>query len=101
MKDAESYTAEEKMGILRSHLLDRISVSEICQKHGLQPEDIYRWREEFFENAAAIFQNDTEAQERKDQERIDFLESKLRRKEEVLTELKEALATLKKTLGES
>lgn len=99
-KRPKPYTAEEKVALLRRHLVEKISVSEICREHQLQPTVFYRWQQEFFEHGAAAFQRDTSAQQRKAQERIDFLESKIRRKDEVLAELMEEHVALKKTLGE-
>ena len=50
-------TAVEKAAILREHLLDKIPVSDLCDKHGLHPTLFYRWQKELFENASAAFQS--------------------------------------------
>jgi transposase len=55
-KEREHYTAEEKVAILRRHLLDQVPVSDLCEEPGLQPTVFYRWQKEFFENGAAAFQ---------------------------------------------
>ncbi len=55
---------------------------------------------EFFERGVAAFQPDNGVEQRKTQERIAFLESKIQRKDEVLAELMEEHIALKKTLGE-
>ena len=52
----EALHAEEKVEILRRHLLEEVPISELCDKHGLQPTVFYRWQQEFFENGAAAFQ---------------------------------------------
>jgi transposase-like protein len=49
------YTAEEKLAILRRHLLDKVPISRLCEELGLQPTVFYRWQKEFFENGAAAF----------------------------------------------
>ena len=36
-KERKHYTAEEKVGILRRHLLDKVPVSDLCEELGLQP----------------------------------------------------------------
>ena len=59
-KERKHYTAEEKVAILRRHLLDKVAVSDLCEELGLQPTVFYRWQKEFFENGAAAFQNETE-----------------------------------------
>src|SRR3954465_14711037 len=55
-KQRKHYTPEEKVAILRRHLLEQVPISELCDKHGLQPTVFYRWQKEFFENGAAAFQ---------------------------------------------
>src|SRR5262245_57929865 len=55
-KQRKHYTPEEKVAILRRHLLEQVAISELCDKHGLQPTVFYRWEKEFFENGAAAFQ---------------------------------------------
>jgi transposase len=52
-KQRKHYTPEEKVAILRRHLLEQVPISELCDKHGLQPTVFYRWQKEFFENGAA------------------------------------------------
>src|SRR6202046_5535497 len=101
-KERKQYTAEEKVAILRRHLLDQVPVSELCEEHGLQPTVFYRWQKEFFENGAAA----SKAKERparqveEKQKRIEFLEKKVQTKDEVLAELMAEHVALKKSLGE-
>ena len=52
-KERTHYTAEEKVAILRRHLLDKVPVSDLCEELGLQPTVFYRWQKEFFENGAS------------------------------------------------
>jgi transposase-like protein len=100
-KERTHYTAEEKVAILRRHLLDKIPVSDLCEENGLQPTVFYRWQKEFFENGAAAFQ----AKERparqveEKQKRIEYLEKKVQTKDEVLAELMAEHVALKKSLG--
>ena len=49
------YTPEEKVKILRGHLLERQPISEVCQKHRINPTQFYQWQETFFENGAPAF----------------------------------------------
>ena len=99
----EALTAEEKVAILRRHLLDKVPVSALCEELGLQPTVFYRWQKEFFENGAAAFQT-TERPRRQAEEkqkRIEFLEKKVQTKDEVLAELMAEHIALKKALGNS
>ena len=101
-KERKHYTAEEKVAILRRHLLDQVPVSELCEEHGLQPTVFYRWQKEFFENGAAAFQAKKRParQVEEKQKRIEFLEKKVQTKDEVLAELMAEHVALKKSLGE-
>jgi transposase len=94
------YTPEEKVAILRRHLLEQVPISELCDKNGLQPTVFYRWQKEFFENGAAAFQPRARPSHSADQERIAYLEKKIQTKDEVLAELMAEHVALKKTLGE-
>jgi transposase len=88
-KEPDHYTAEEKVTILRRHLLDKVPVSDLCEENGHQPTVFYRWQKEFFENGASAFQTKERptGQIEEKQKRIEFLEKKVQRKDEVLVEL--------------
>ena len=99
-KTRKRFTPQEKVAILRLHLLEHTPVSDLCDKHGIRPTMFYRWQKELFENAAAAFERRTRrAGDGKDR-KIAFLEQKLQRKHEVLSELMEEHIKLKKELGE-
>ena len=102
-KDRKHYTAEEKVAILRRHLLDKVPVSDLCEELGLRPTVIYRWQKELFENGAAAFQSQERPRRQADerQKRIEFLEKKVQTKDEVLAELMAEHIALKKALGNS
>ena len=97
------FSPEEKVAILRRHLLEKVPVSELCDQHGIAPSLLYHWQRELFENATTIFARSSgrpKKAERVQEERIERLEAKLRRKDEVMAELLEAHVQLKKELGE-
>jgi len=101
-KERKYYTAEEKVAVLRRHLLDKVPVSDLCGELSLKPTVFYRWQKEFFENGAAAFQAQERAhrQVEEKQKRIEFLERKGQTKDEVLAELMAEHIALKKTLGD-
>jgi transposase len=93
-------TAQEKVAILRLHLLERTPVSDLCDQYGIRPTMFYRWQKELFENGVVAFESRSRrAGDGKDR-KITLLEEKLRRKHEVLSELMEEHIKLKKELGE-
>jgi transposase len=99
-KDRTNYGAEEKVAILRRHLLDHVPVSELCDQYKLHPTVFYRWQKQFFENGAAAFNNSNHKSGTAAESRVEFLEKKLVYKNEVLAELMEEHIKLKKELGE-
>lgn len=99
-KTRKHYTPDEKVAILRRHLLDKEPISKLCDEQGLQPTVFYRWQKEFFENGAAAFQTKARSTQAAEQERIAYLEKKIQRKDEVLAELMGEHIALKKELGE-
>lgn len=50
------FTAQQKVAILKEHLVEKLAVSEVCDRHGLNPTAFYRWQKEFFENGAPAFE---------------------------------------------
>jgi transposase len=99
-KPRTHYTAEEKVAILRRHLLENEPVSKLSDELGIKPTLLYRWQKSFFENGAAAFQSKTRTNAQAEQERIEFLEKRIQRKDEVIAELMEEHVALKKSLGE-
>ena len=51
-KARRHYSPQEKVAILRRHLLDRVSAARLCDDLQLQPSVFYRWLKRFFENGA-------------------------------------------------
>ena len=76
-KTRKHYTGEEKVAILRRHLLEQEPVSKLCDEFGLQPTVFYRWQKEFFENGAAAFQAKARSDHQAEKDRIEFLEKKI------------------------
>ena len=100
IKVTEALHTQEKVAIIRRHLLEKEPISKLCDELGLQPTVLYRWQKEFFENGAAAFQPKARPNHSAEQERIDYLEKKIQTKDEVLAELMAEHVALKKTLGE-
>lgn len=99
-KKRYNYTPAEKVLILKRHLVEGVAVSDLCDQYHLQPTVFYAWQKQFFENGTAAFKKEDRGSGRKEQQRIQQLEEKLRKKHEVLSELMEEHVNLKKELGE-
>ena len=103
-KERRHFTGQEKVAVLRRHLLDKVPVSDLCEEHRINPTLFYRWQKDLFEQGAAVFdapkgRGRNGRSEDAAAKRITALEDKLRRKDEVLSELMEEHVALKKTLG--
>jgi transposase len=97
------FTPEQKVALLREHLVDKVPVSDLCEKHGLAVTNFYNWLKLFFDNGTAAFTaNDKRRKNHADakDQQIAQLEDKLHRKHETLSELMEEHVRLKKALGE-
>jgi transposase len=95
------FTADEKVSILRKHLLEKVPISTLCDQHkALNPNLFYRWQKEFFERGTAAFERQPDGPDRKQAARISALEAKLAHKDSVIAEIMEAHVALKKSLGE-
>ncbi len=95
------FSGEDKVRILKAHLVDKEPVSNICDKHGLSPTLFYRWQKEFFENGAMAFERGKEKANKKLSNENAALKSKLSNKDEVIAEIMESHVALKKSLGEA
>ena len=93
------FAPSEKVAILRRHLLERMPVSDVCDEHGLNPNVLYRWQKEFFENGAAAFERRGDAAVRKLEAANEQLEARLAKKDEVIAEIMESHVQLKKKIG--
>ena len=100
-KQRRTFGAEEKVAILRRHLLDGVAVSDLCDEQGLNPTVFYRWQKAFFENGAAAFERRGDARERKLEQEIGALGAELAHKDEVIGEIMADHVRLKKSLGEA
>jgi transposase len=93
---------QEKVAILKRHLVEGTPVSDLCDEFGLNPTVFYQWQRQLFENAHLAFDNGRKIKAVEDakEQKIEKLEAKLQRKNEVLAELMEEHTQLKKELGE-
>jgi transposase-like protein len=99
-RERRQYTAEQKLAILREHLIEKKALSAVCDKHEIQPSLFYYWQKQLFEGGAAAFERDTSEQQRKLERQVETLETKLARKDAVIAEVTEEMVKLKKELGE-
>ncbi len=95
-----SYSGPDKVKILRSHLVDKVPVSDLCDKYGLNPTIFYRWQKVFFENGASAFEKSNKSTNSSMEAKVKRLEAKLAHKDGVIAKIMEDHIKLKKSLGE-
>jgi transposase-like protein len=105
MSKRNHLTAEQKVTIVRRHLLEDVPISQLCDEYAIHPTQYYAWQRQLFENAAQLFERRAnKANQRRHQEaaarKIAQLEEKLQKKNEVVAELLQEHVQLKKEIGE-
>ena len=95
-----NFTPRQKVQMLRQHLLENKPVSDVCDEHGINPVQFYRWQKLFFEKGELAFEKSQDQKTVSLEKQIVKLTQKLTVKNEVLSELMEAHVALKKNLGE-
>jgi transposase-like protein len=95
------YSAEDKVAILRLHLLEGVPASDVCERHGIRPTLFYRWQKDFLENGAAAFSRKGRPRDESVKDRrIEALQAILAAKNEVIAELMVENVQAKKEAGE-
>ena len=101
-KQRRHFTAEQKLAIVKRHLVDKVPVSDLCDEHQILATQFYQWQKQLFENGASAFERKSKPprQAAAEQRRIAKLQEKLATKNEVIAELMEENVKAKKQLGE-
>ena len=94
-----NFTADQKLQVLRLHLLEKRAVSDLCDEFGFRPSQFHEWQKQYFENGAAAFARDRAGEKAELQRTVEALESKLAVKNEVIAELTQELVASKKKPG--
>ena len=51
------FSPEQKVAILREHLIEGKAVSDLCDKYKIHPTVFYQWQRQLFENGTAVFES--------------------------------------------
>lgn len=94
-----NFSAEQKVRIVRQHLLEKVPISELCDQHGMQPSQFYTWQKQLFEHGSKAFENGRNPRERELERRVEKLQATTREKDEVIAEVTRELVFLKKADG--
>lgn len=99
-KERRHWSADDKIKLLRLHLIEKQAISKICDEANLSPTQFYAWQEQLFINGGLALVNKRVPERNKDLERIEKLEGRLRQKDEVIAELLTEHIALKKEFGD-
>lgn len=99
-KKRKKHTSEQKAAILREHLVDKVPVSDLCDKHGIHPTIFYRWQKKMFENLPQLFDRERGSRPSTLETQNQALREKLAHKDRVISEIMEDYIEVKKTFGD-
>ena len=94
------FTAQEKVVILKRHLVEKASVADLCDEFQLNPNVFYRWLKLFFERASLVFEANGKPTRNAQENTLRALEAKLVQRNEVVAEIMHEYLQLQKQLGE-
>lgn len=105
MSKRKHLTPEQKLSIVRRHLVEKVPISDLCDEFQIHATQIYTWQKQLFENGTLAFERRANGANQRRQDaaaaqKIAQLEAKLQTKNEVVAELLEEHVQLKKELGE-
>lgn len=91
------HTASKKVEILREHLENQVSISDLARRYGINPNLIHKWRKQLFESAVDIFSRQREKVTQGQNARIGMLEEKIKDKDSLIAEVLSDNIRLKKS----
>lgn len=105
MSNRKRLSPEQKVSIVRRHLLENVPVSDLCDEFGVHATQVYQWQKQLFENAEGAFARrpnkaNQKRQQNSQEKQIGQLEEKLQNRNEVIAELMEENVRQKKANGE-
>lgn len=90
------FTAEKKVRILREHLDNQVSVSELCERYQIQPNSFYNWKKKLFEGALETFNSQSKHKNKRQSEK---LEQQLRDRDSLISTIVAENIHLKKNIN--
>jgi len=105
MSKRKQFTPEQKVAMVRRHLIENVPVSDLCDEYGIHATQYYNWQKQLFENGEGAFARrpnkaNVKRRHNAQEKKIGQLEEKLQGRNEVVAELLEEHVQLKKELGE-
>lgn len=111
-KPKRRFSAEDKVAILRRHLVDKVPVSDLCEEYRIQPSQFYLWQRQMWESLPAALQTPRRKDGRTAREEtlantvealkaaVTDRDAKLAKKDRVIAEISAEYVALKNSDGE-
>jgi transposase-like protein len=104
-KTRRHHSPDQKIDMLRRHLVEKAPVSAVCEEVELQPSVFYTWQRQLFTNGAQVFVESRKRQDGSDREaellaENERLKARLAKKDEVIAAVTAEMVSLKKEIGE-
>lgn len=99
-KKRRRFSASEKVQAVRRHLIEKVSVSEICEGLNIHPTQYYKWQTLFFENGEGAFSREHAKENKALEKQISKLESTVEQKNNVIAIIAADNIDLKKKFGD-
>jgi transposase-like protein len=93
-KPKSQYSPEQKLKMVMESLSYPDGIGAYCRSKGIRDTQIYKWKEQLLSSANAVY-----GVKKKDDSKEAEYQSKLIRKDEIISELVSENITLKKNLG--
>jgi len=97
-KQRRKFSAQQKVKMLRQHLVKKVPISEVCDRNGIGPTQFYQWQKVFFENGTAAFEKAAngrkDSQAKKLENKISHMQTKLSHKDEVIAEIMACIGSI-------
>jgi len=99
MRENRKFTAEAKVSILREHLQNNISVSELSKQYDIHPNLIMNWRKQLFEGALETFSGKHKDAIGYGERKLADMENELTHKDKIISKLTEEILIVKKKVS--
>ena len=105
MSKRKQFTPQQKVAMVRRHLVENVPVSDLCDEFGIHATQYYNWQKQLFENGEGAFarrpnRSNVQRQQNACEKKIGQLQNKLQNRNEVIAELMEENVKAKKANGE-
>lgn len=102
MSKRRSFTAEQKVAIVREHLVNQTPISTLSERYDVHPNMIRTWQKQLFEGALETFaprRGRSSKTSKSEQAKTQRLQERLQQREELISDLLVDNIRLKKDLS--